>query len=135
MTGSIDELITRFYDAFSNKPELLDDILTEDWDDVPLSPGQQPGRAGAAWLIQGINMVFTGLQITVDEIADARGADGNGTVAVRATMRGVHTGEFLGVAPTGQPIEIRMHDFHHFTDGRITRSHHLEDWLSLFMQA
>jgi hypothetical protein len=49
-------------------------------------------------------------------------------------MRGVHTGEFFGIAPTGRETEVRTHDFHEIVDGRIARTHHMEDWLSWFQQ-
>lgn len=44
MTRSIEDLLATFYEAFSGKPELLDDIVVDDWDDIPLGPGQAPGR-------------------------------------------------------------------------------------------
>ena len=134
MSASITELIGTFYEAASGKAELLDAVLADDWDDIPLGPGQEPGRAGARSLIEWISKVFSDLRIVVEEIVDARGDDGNGMVAVRARMHGVHAGEFLGIAPTGRQTELRTHDFHEIVDGRIVRTHHMEDWLSWFQQ-
>lgn len=134
MSSPIDQLIGTFYEAFSGKAELLDAVVTDDWDDIPLSPGQEPGRAGARSLIEGISNVFGDFRIVVEEIIDARGEDGNGVVGVRARMRGGHAGEFFGIAPTGRETEVRTHDFHQIVDGRIVRSHHMEDWLSWFQQ-
>ena len=51
-------------------------------------------------------------------------------VGARSKMRGLHTGEFFGIAPTGPGAEVRVHDFHEIVDGRIVRTHHMEDWLS-----
>jgi hypothetical protein len=98
MSTSITDLIGSFAEAWSGKTELLDAVMTDDWDDIPLAPGQKPGRA------------------------------------VRSRMRGVHTGEFFGIAPTGRETEVRTHDFHEIVDGRIVRSHHMEDWVSWFQQ-
>jgi predicted ester cyclase len=134
MSTSINELIGTFYDAVSGKAELLDAVITDDWDDIPLGPGQEPGRAGARSLIEGFNKVFSDVRIVVEEIIDARGADENGMVGVRANMYGVHTGEFFGIAPTGRETEVRTHDFHEIMDGRIVRTHHMEDWVSWFQQ-
>jgi predicted ester cyclase len=134
MSTSLDKLIGSFYEAFSGKTELLDAVVSDDWDDIPLGPGQEPGRVGARSLIEGISQVFSDFGIVVNEIVDARGHDGNGMVGVRAEMRGVHTGEFLGIAPTGRRIRVRMHEFHEIVDGRIVRTHHMEDWLSWFLQ-
>ena len=134
MSTSISNLIGTFFEAFTGKVELLDAVITDDWDDIPLGPGQEPGLAGARTLIEGFSKAFSDVRIVVEEIIDARGDDGNGTVGVRARMHGVHTGEFLGIAPTGRQTELRTHDFHQIVDGRIVRTHHMEDWLSWFQQ-
>ena len=134
MSTSITELIGSFYEAVSGNTELLDAVITDDWDDIPLGRGQEPGRAGAKSLIEGFGKAFSDLRVVVEEIIDARGDDGNGMVGVRATMRGVHTGEFFGIAPTGRQTEVRTHDFHQIVDGRVVRTHHMEDWLSWFQQ-
>lgn len=134
MPASISKLIGTFYEAAGGKTELLGAVIADDWDDIPLGPGQEPGRAGARSLIEGLNKAFSDLRFVVEEIIDARGADGNGMVAVRARMHGVHTGEFLGIAPTGRETEVRTHDFHEVVDGRIVRTHHMEDWLSWLQQ-
>jgi predicted ester cyclase len=134
MPASIDELIDTAYEAFNGKPELFDGVLSEDWDDIPLQPGQQPGRAGAKFLVESLEKVFSDFRYVVEEIIDARGDDGNGIVGVRARMHGVHTGEFLGIVPTGREAEVRTHEFHEIVDGRIVRTHHMEDWLSWLLQ-
>jgi predicted ester cyclase len=130
----INKLIATFYEAASGQAGLLDAVITEDWDDIPLGPGQEPGRAGARTLIEGLSQVFSDLRFVVEEIIDARGENGNGMVGVRAKMHGVHTGEFFGIVPTGRETEVRTHDFHEIVDGRIVRTHHMEDWLSWFQQ-
>ena len=134
MSTSITELIGTFFEAFSGKVELLDKVITDDWDDIPLGPGQEPGLAGARTLIEGFSKAFSDVRMVVEEIIDARGDDGNGMVGVRARMHGVHTGELFGIAPTGRETELRTHDFHEIVDGRIARTHHMEDWLSWFQQ-
>ena len=134
MPTSINELIGTFFEAFSGKVELLDAVITDDWDDFPRGPGQEPSLAGARTLIEGLSKIFSDMRFVVEEIIDARGDDGNGTVGVRARMHGVHTGEFFGIAPTGRETEVRSHDFHQIVDGRIVRTHHMEDWLSWFQQ-
>jgi predicted ester cyclase len=134
MSTPINSLVATFYEAVSGKPELLDGVITDDWDDIPLAPGQEPGRSGAKSLVDRLSGAFSGLRCTVEEIIDARGGDGNGIVGVRAKMHGVHTGEFFGIAPTGRETEVRTHDFHEIVDGLIVRTHHMEDWLSWFQQ-
>jgi steroid delta-isomerase-like uncharacterized protein len=134
MPTSINNLIDSFYQAFSGKTELLDAVITDDWDDIPLVPGEEPGRAGLRAPIEGLNKAFSDFRVVVEEIIDARGEDGNGMVGVRAKLHGVHTGEFFGIAPTGRETEVRTHDFHQIADGRIVRTYHMEDWLGWFQQ-
>jgi predicted ester cyclase len=122
MPASITELIGSLYEAFGGKTELLDAVMTDDWDDIPLGPGQEPGRAGIRPLIEGINKAFSDFRIVVEEIIDARGEEGNGMVGVRTKMCGVHTGEFFGIAPTGRETEVRTQDFHEIVDGRVVRT-------------
>ena len=38
MSTSITELIGSFYEAFCGKTELLDAVVTDDGDDIPLAP-------------------------------------------------------------------------------------------------
>jgi predicted ester cyclase len=135
MPASVNNLIGTFYEAASGKADLPDAVLTEDWDDIPLGPGQGPGRAGARSLIEGFSKAFSDFRVVVEEIIDARGDGGNGTVGVRAKMHGVHAGELFGIAPTGRQTEVRTHDFHQIAAGRVVRTHHVEDWLSWFQQA
>jgi hypothetical protein len=91
MAISIAELIGSFNEAWSGKTELLDAVVTDDWDDIPLAPGQKPGRAGLRATIEGMNKAFSDFRFVAEEIIDARGEDGNGMVGVRSTMRGVQS--------------------------------------------
>jgi hypothetical protein len=111
MPTSINNLIGLFYEAFSGKPGLLDTVFTGDWDDIALGPGQEPGHAGLRAPSEGLSNAFINFRVVVEEIIDAHGGeDGNAMVDVRATMHGVHTGEFFGIAPTGghtAPFRVR----------------------------
>jgi hypothetical protein len=80
MSTPINDLIGTADEAFSGHAELLDAVITEDWDDIPLGPGQEPGRAGARALIEGLSKVFINFRFVVEEIIDARGEDGNASV-------------------------------------------------------
>ncbi len=93
MSTSINELIGALYEAFSGKTELLDAVITDDWDDIPLGPGQEPGRAGARSLIEGLNKVFSDFRMVVEEIIDARGEDGNGMA--EALLRNYPEGQWI----------------------------------------
>lgn len=122
--------IEMLYRAFSEgNPDLLDEAVTEDWQDIPLNPGQQPGRDGMKPLIRGFLAAFPDTKI---EILDIIGAPGR--AAVRAVMTGTHSGDWFGIAPTGRSFRVAIHEFHSIADGKLTHTWHLEDWFGWMHQ-
>ena len=121
--------IETFYRAFTDhKPDLLDQVCTPDWQDIPLAPGQGPGPEGLKRLITSVFLTaFPDLKIVVHEIVGSPGRAG-----VRASITGTPLGEVMGVAPTGQPVDLALHEFHHLKNGLLTHTWHLEDWFGLF---
>ncbi len=118
------QTLETLYRAFdTGEAELLDQALAEDWVDVPLAPGQAPGRDGLKPMILAFRAAFADLAFTPREII-VRGD----RAAVRLTLTGRHVGEWMGVAATGRAFEIAMHEMHHFGGGRISHTWHLEDW-------
>ena len=130
LTLAQQQAIENLYGAFNDKqPGLLDQALAVDWEDIPLGPNQQPGLAGMKPVIGLFTTAFPDVKIT---ILDIFGRDGR--AAVRARITGTHLGEFFGIAPTGKPIAIAIHEFHHLSADRITRTWHLEDWFGMLNQ-
>ena len=121
--------IETFYRAFTDhNPELLDRVCAPDWQDIPLAPGQGPGPNGLKDQITSVFLTaFPDLKIVVHEIVGSQSRAG-----VRASITGTHLGEVMGVAPTGEAVDIALHEFHHLKDGRLTHTWHLEDWFGLF---
>ena len=134
MVTALHDLLGTFYRAFSGDHTLLDGVVAHDWQDLPPAPGQLPGPAGGAQVIEAMNAAVSNLRIVVVDVVDGRGADGNGSVAVRATLSGVHTGDLMGVRATGRQFEIALHEFHQIADQRILTTWHLEDWFGFFNQ-
>lgn len=113
----------------SDNVDLVDHALTENWDDIPLGPGQQPGRDGIKPVFRMFRTALPDLVLTIENtIAEADRA------AVRLRMTGTHTGPLMGIAPTGKAINIVIHEFHEFTGDRLSRTWHLEDLLGMFTQ-
>ncbi|NGZ86886.1 ester cyclase [Duganella aceris] len=130
LTAAQQLAIETLYRAFNEQnPDLLDQALVEDWQDIPLGPGQQPGRAGMKPIIAMFGAAFPDVKITVQDIF---GRDGK--AAVRAQITGTHLGEFFGIAPTGKPIAIAIHEFHTLTADRVSHTWHLEDWFGMLNQ-
>ena len=117
-----------FYQALSsNQPDLLDEVLAPDWEDLPLAPGQKPGRDGFKPLVSGFNKIFDGLKITNGDIIES-----GDKVVVRSTVEGTQAGEFAGFPSKGKSFKIRH--IHQFKDGKVIKTWHFEDWLSGLLQ-
>ena len=119
-----------FYQALSsNQPDLLDQVLAPDWEDVPFAPGQKPGRDGFKPMVSGFNKIFDGLRLTNEDIIEA-----GDQVVVRSTVEGTQAGAFAGFPSKGKPFKIMALDIHQFKDGKVVKTWHLEDWLSGLFQ-
>jgi len=124
------QILQTFYAAFTeNQPDLLDDVVTPDWEDLPLGPGQRPGPDGLKPIIRAFVAAFPDLRIQVEDVIG-----GPGRLGVRARITGTHRGDFFGIAATDKPISIAIHEFHDIADGRIKRTWHLEDWFGMLQQ-
>lgn len=134
MTDSLNQLLTTFYRAFSGEASLLEGVVTPDWEDIPLNPGQGPGPDGIKPLIEGISQSFANFHIVITDVIDARTPDGNGKVGVRGEMRGTHVGDMFGIPGTGKDVVVGIHEFHLVENGRLRRTWHQEDWLGFFYQ-
>lgn len=127
-------VVRRFYEAMSTGVlHLADEVLTPDWEDIPLLPGVGTGPQGYKDTIGFLRGVFPDLTMTVEDVV-VDGDAQRGKVAVRSTARGTHRGEILGVEATGRQVEFSAFDVHHLREGRIERSWHLEDYTALLRQ-
>lgn len=123
------QTLMRFYTAFAGQPDLLDTCVTPDWQDIPLAPGQAPGREGMKPLIKGFGAVFADLKVEILEVIG-----GPGRAAVRAVITGRHVAEWFGVPATGRAFSLAIHEFHTIENGLLTRTCHMEDWMGWFAQ-
>ncbi|MEM6050287.1 ester cyclase [Erwinia sp. P7711] len=122
--------VETLYRAFNEKnPDLLDEVVTPEWQDIPLAPGQGPGPAGLKPIILGLIAAFPDVHIQIHDLIQTPGS-----IAVRAEITGTHLGSLMGIPATGKQVSFAIHEFHHLTAGRITSTWHLEEWFGLFRQ-
>jgi predicted ester cyclase len=93
--------------------EVLDELAVDDYEDHVALPGQGPGRAGLKQRVATIRAAFQPRQELHDVIVDGD------RVAVRWTLRGIHTGPFIGMPATGWPVEFDGVDLYAMRDGRM----------------
>lgn len=125
----IETVAKRFYEPLmTGDVQSLDAVMAADWQAVPaLRSG--PGREGWKASINLLRGVFGDMTVSIEAVV----ASGD-LVAVRSVTGGVHIGELLGVAGTGNKVEFRAADFHRFEDGKIVQSWHLEDYFGIATQ-
>jgi predicted ester cyclase len=125
------QAIETFYSAWKEKkPELLDEVCTPDWKDIPLGPGQADGPPGLKEIIRNFSAAFPDVEIIIHEIFGTHERAG-----VRAEIAFTHHREVLGIPATGKRVSIALHEFHYLKDGKLTHTWHLEDWFGLLMQS
>ena len=115
-----------WYRAFEQGDSaLLEAILANEWVDIPGSPDQAPGAAGAVRTMARLRAAFPDLRITIKDVLQ----DGD-SVVVRSEMGGTQRGSFLGAPASGRTIAIQAIDIHEIRDGKIIRTWHSEDWMN-----
>ncbi len=123
-------LVRRFYEPFNTGDmSTFDDILSPDWQDLPLAPGQGAGPTGFKGTVAGFREAIPDYHLGNEGLV----AEGD-WVAVRSVATGTHQGAFMGIPATGKRVTLRSMDMHRIENGRIVETHHLEDFLELLMQ-
>lgn len=100
-------------------------------DNIPhmASKDKPDRRMGLKQLMAALRIAFPDLHYTVeDEISTGDKA------AAHWTLRGTHTGPFLGNRPTGRPIVAQGFIFARVENGRITEEWTLVDQMSILQQ-
>jgi steroid delta-isomerase-like uncharacterized protein len=124
--------VRQFYDAMNTgNTDLLDEVLADDWEDIPLPPETEKGRENFKQALAMLRATLANLTISTEDLFVS--ADGS-RVAVRSTSRATHAGEMFGIPATGKEVSFRAFDIHAIENGLIVRSWHLEDLMALVGQ-
>ena len=123
-------LIRRFIDEIFVKgnADAVDKLVTSDF--TPHSWGRMP--PGIEPLKEAIKRVHAGLSDVSMKIEDVIAEEDK--VAVRLTARGRHTGEFMGLSPSGKDYTISETHIFHLRDGKISEHWRDADMLGLMRQ-
>ena len=123
--------IKTFYSAWKKKkPELLNQVCTSDWKDIPLAPDQEEGAIGLQTIMRRLIDTFPDIEVVIHEIYGTYERAG-----VRAELKFTHDKDLLGIPSTNRKVAIALHEFHHLKNGKLTHTWHLEDWFGLLMQS
>lgn len=118
----------RYYEEIINQQKLavVDEVTATGYvnHDLPMA-----GQDGLKHFVGAFHTAFSDGHMTIDQMI----AEGN-MVATRLTFRGTHTGEFQGVAPTGQKVTMPALDMARYEDGKIAEQWGGPDQVSLKQQ-
>ncbi len=102
------------------RPEVWNDVMAEDF--VLHHPLVEPGRTSYAAALETLHAGFADLTVEVlDLIAE------DDRVVVRHIERGTHTGDFVGLAPTGRRYEKHGFGLYRIESGRLAEAWMQED--------
>jgi len=108
---------------------VADELAAADLVDHNAPPGLAPGLAGFKQFVTRLRAGFPDVAFTIeDEIAEGD------KVVVRTTMRGTHTGEFLGIPPTGRKVTMGTVDIVRIANGKIVEHWGQQDTLGMLQQ-
>lgn len=124
-------VVQRYYDEVLNagKIDVLDEIAAEDYIENDPFPGQGNGRADLKARAALLLAAFSPLSFSLEDVI----AEGD-RVAVRWRSSGTHSGEFLGIPPTGRDYTINGIDIVRVADGRLAEHWHVVDQFSQMQQ-
>ena len=111
------DIVRRFVEqAFNNgNLEVADECLAEDFVRHDPDMGDVRGREKYKKFMEMNRTAFPDYHETIENIIEQ-----GDTVMYRWTLRGTQEGEFMGVTPTGNEIEVTGMIDMHLEDGRIT---------------
>ena len=125
------KLMHRFFEEVVNQGNLdvIDDLLADDFVEHEELPGLPPGKEGTKQVMAMFRTAFPDMRLTAHETI----AEGE-LVMMRATMRGTHLGEFMGIPPTGNSFEVQAMDMVRYIDGKAVEHWGLTDQMSMMQQ-
>jgi steroid delta-isomerase-like uncharacterized protein len=120
-----------FEEVFSHgNLDAIDDLFAVDYrDHDPVNEQDTYGRDGVRAETAAYRAGIQDLRFTVEEQIAA-----GGSVVTRWVAHGTHDGELLGLAATGNPIEVHGITIHRLADGRIQEGWWNWDVLGLMRQ-
>lgn len=111
------ELVARFFEEGYTKKNygFIMECVADDY--IDHSPANARGNADAVAILKTVAGQFSELNVKILDIS------GSGDMAsARIRFQGIHTGECMGIAPTGRHIEFEAIENFRVSDGKIVES-------------
>lgn len=96
-------LAKRFFEEVMNGKNYsaIDELVADDYVEHEMLPGSPEGKAAVKYIVKTFHDGFPDLTATIEQTA----VEGD-TLWIHYRVRGTHTGELLGVAPTGKKVDV-----------------------------
>ncbi len=108
-------IVRRSYEAINrNDLDALGEVVASDMTDHVAAPGLAPGLEGMKQFFSSLHAAFSDLRMDAEDVI----AEGD-KVVTRVRISGTHRGEFMGIDPTGNRVEISGIDILRVADGKI----------------
>lgn len=110
--------------------DVIDDLVAEEFVGYdPALPEPMRGPDGVREVVEMVLSAFPNSQVELEEVV------GEGDrVAVRNSITATHKGEYLGIEPTGEEIEVTVVAFQRIDDGQFVEEYQLVDRLRMLQQ-
>jgi len=109
--------------------EIIDELLAENFVDRTPLPGLDGDRNSIHTLFDTLRGAFHNMRIAISEqIADEH------KVVTRKSFTGTHGGTFMGIEPSGRPIDFEVVDIITLDRGKIVEHRVVFDQLTLLRQ-
>jgi len=119
-------IVRRFVETYNKGDlDLLDDLVAPDYVDH----AHQLSPEGLKQVIRMALKAFQDYHETIEDII----AEGD-KVWIRVTATGTHTGEFMGIAPTGKKITMMFVDMFRIANGKLVEYWEVRDQLDFLKQ-
>lgn len=124
------EVLRRFNEEVfgEGRVELIDELVHEDFVDHTGVQGPMD-REGLKDFVRAVHAALSDCEATLERVV----VEGD-QVAWRWSQRGRHTGEFMGIPPSGNEIEVTGNDLGVMREGKLAEEWGEMDMLSLMTQ-
>ena len=126
------DAIAGLYQMFlAGDPSRVHDVLADDYEQVPpQTPDTKPGVDNfMEGVMKGMGSMFSDIKGEATHVL----VDGD-YVVVRGEYTAIHTGEAWGIPATGVEVHFDATDLHHIQDGKIIKTWHIENFMSIYEQ-
>ena len=109
--------------------DLIDELFAPAYVGSSPTDGETRGPSGIRAVVERYRAAFSGITMTADRIV----AEGD-WVTTQWTARGTHTGELMGIAPTGREVTVNGIEVDRVEGGKFVEGHGIFDALGMLQQ-